>query len=268
MLLLQHFTKQCYKCNELKLYNEFSSNIRKKDGINTYCKKCCNSEYRVLHPKKIIQEGFKFCNKCKSEKLFIEFGNNTKGINNLDSRCNDCRKIYRSENKNHISIKSKEYRNENRIILNSYNKNWRILNYEKHKQSLKNNYILNRDKRLKDAVSYYQYNKEKIRIYRKAYSKTEIAKAVDKNKHHKRRAKTNQGDVTSQQLLKLQQNAKVCYWCNTPLKVKKAHIDHYIPLSKGGEHTISNLVVSCAKCNLTKNAKDPIVFANSIGRLL
>ena len=80
--------------------------------------------------------------------------------------------------------------------------------------------------------------------------------------------KTKQGDVTSNQLLKLQQNAKVCYWCGINLKGKATHIDHYIPISKGGEHTLSNLVASCDKCNLIKHAKDPFVFANSIGKLL
>ena len=61
---------------------------------------------------------------------------------------------------------------------------------------------------------------------------------------------------------------KLCPQCNTNLKNKKIHLDHYIPLSKGGEHTLSNLVISCPHCNLSKNAKDPYIFANSIGRLI
>jgi len=84
----------------------------------------------------------------------------------------------------------------------------------------------------------------------------------------RRRSLTKQGDVTNIQLLELQQNAKVCYWCKCLLKNVKVHIDHYVPLSKGGLHTLSNLVVSCSKCNLSKEAKLPNDFANSIGRLL
>lgn len=61
---------------------------------------------------------------------------------------------------------------------------------------------------------------------------------------------------------------KVYYWCSCSLKNKTTHIDHYEPLSRGGAHTISNLVVSCSNCNLRKRAKDPIEFAQSIGRLL
>lgn len=115
---------------------------------------------------------------------------------------------------------------------------------------------------------YQNKNKEAISKQKKVYRQTDIYKASLKNTQHKRRTQTNQGDITSNQILELQQNAKVCYWCNTSLKNKVIHIDHYIPLSKGGEHTLSNLVVSCPSCNMSKGAKDPQQFANKIGRLL
>jgi 5-methylcytosine-specific restriction endonuclease McrA len=59
---------------------------------------------------------------------------------------------------------------------------------------------------------------------------------------------------------------KVCYWCGVKCQ-KNYHIDHYQPLSKGGAHTVANLVIACPRCNLTKNAKDPYEFAASVGRL-
>jgi len=118
------------------------------------------------------------------------------------------------------------------------------------------------------AAEWYKKNSEASKSRNKKWYKTDIGKIFLKNKRHSRRTKTKQGDVTTTQLLHLEQNAKVCYWCNVSIKNKVVHIDHYVPLSVGGEHTISNLVVSCSKCNLKKHAKDPIKFANSIGRLL
>ncbi|MFE4367961.1 MULTISPECIES: HNH endonuclease [unclassified Streptomyces] len=33
------------------------------------------------------------------------------------------------------------------------------------------------------------------------------------------------------------------------------HLDHVVPLSKGGTDTADNMVPACAKCNLSKGAK-------------
>ena len=46
------------------------------------------------------------------------------------------------------------------------------------------------------------------------------------------------------------------------------HVDHIQPLTKGGGNGRRNLQLLCAPCNLSKNAKDPIVWAQENGRLL
>lgn len=56
--------------------------------------------------------------------------------------------------------------------------------------------------------------------------------------------------------------AKVaCYWCGKNVPKAQRHVDHIIPLARGGAETEANLCVSCANCNLRKHAKDPIEFA-------
>ena len=47
----------------------------------------------------------------------------------------------------------------------------------------------------------------------------------------------------------------------------RLHIHHKTSISKGGSHTLSNLVASCSHCNMTKGSKYPLKFANTIGRL-
>lgn len=48
-----------------------------------------------------------------------------------------------------------------------------------------------------------------------------------------------------------------CRYCSKPLGKRKGDLslDHVIPRSKGGHHTIDNLVTSCAQCQWKKGSK-------------
>lgn len=49
----------------------------------------------------------------------------------------------------------------------------------------------------------------------------------------------------------------ICGICNEPADPMDWHLDHVIPLSKGGQHTLANVQVSHPKCNLSKKDKMP-----------
>ena len=214
----------------------------------------------------------KLCTKCNTIKSTAEFGNHSKSKDGKQYQCKECRnkngrESRQKDNSNHKEILKKsyqkhkekrlkekeDYRNSNRNLLAEKQKEY----YQEHKE----NYI--------DYQKTYRVkNKDKILEKYKKYRKTNNYKISRRNSSNKRRTITKTGDVTTQQLQELYENSKFCYWCNTNLKNKKIHLDHYIPLSKGGQHTLSNLVVSCPHCNHIKSSKDPIEFANSIGRLI
>lgn len=46
-----------------------------------------------------------------------------------------------------------------------------------------------------------------------------------------------------------------CYWCGKTVKPSGCHVDHIIPIIRGGSHSTSNLCISCAGCNQRKSAK-------------
>jgi 5-methylcytosine-specific restriction endonuclease McrA len=93
-----------------------------------------------------------------------------------------------------------------------------------------------------------------------------LMRIVKINYKVRRRAQESSGD-SARDIADWENAAKkVCYWCSKKC-ADEYHIDHYQPLSKGGEHRTSNLVIACPTCNLRKNAKDPLEFAASVGRL-
>ena len=49
----------------------------------------------------------------------------------------------------------------------------------------------------------------------------------------------------------------VCAYCRaTPAHIAYSrHIDHIVPLSRGGSHTADNLAPACQKCNISKGAR-------------
>lgn len=46
-----------------------------------------------------------------------------------------------------------------------------------------------------------------------------------------------------------------CVYCNR--KMQRLTMDHIVPLSKGGSHTVSNIVPACQSCNSKKNDGPP-----------
>lgn len=55
-----------------------------------------------------------------------------------------------------------------------------------------------------------------------------------------------------------------CWWCGEQVG-NNFHVDHRVPLSRGGSNRIDNLVISCPPCNLSKGPKLPSEWN---GRLL
>lgn len=47
-------------------------------------------------------------------------------------------------------------------------------------------------------------------------------------------------------------SSKLCHWCGLELHPSFSHVDHVIPLCEGGQHTVENVVLSCANCNMRR----------------
>ena len=70
----------------------------------------------------------------------------------------------------------------------------------------------------------------------------------------KHRSKTRFTSVARRHEIYLRDNKK-CYMCNKELGVKDFHLDHLIPVKKGGSNESNNLAVSCPYCNRSRGTK-------------
>jgi len=101
-------------------------------------------------------------------------------------------------------------------------------------------------------------NKDHHARVRKLYLKTEAGIASYKKYTQKRYAIRKNAFIEDVDINELYIYSKgKCFYCSSCVDFKDIHVDHYIPLSKGGMHEKLNLRISCAHCNLSKGAKHP-----------
>jgi 5-methylcytosine-specific restriction endonuclease McrA len=139
---------------------------------------------------------------------------------NKESEIKRSRNFYKN-NKSQILIQKKKIREAD---LDKYIKRSK-LHRDKNAEQIKNN-----------AKKWRERNAEKVRAY------------ASLNKAKRRSAK--QFVVTANEIIAIK--SKPCYECG---ETKNIHIDHVFPISKGGNHSIGNLMPLCAKCNLSKGSK-------------
>ena len=59
----------------------------------------------------------------------------------------------------------------------------------------------------------------------------------------------------------LERDGYTCQYCGAKAPRAELHIDHIVPVSKGGTSDMSNLVTACVECNLGKSDLDTTRFS-------
>ena len=106
---------------------------------------------------------------------------------------------------------------------------------------------------------YREQNRAAIQAFKKIWKRVNSAKVAAQKarwRAQKRLAPVN--DLTHSQWLEIQEaQDHKCYYCGKRYKGKLTQ-DHIIPLSKGGSHTLHNVIAACNTCNAKKNVGPPL----------
>lgn len=213
----------------------------------------------------------KICSKCNQELSIDNFHKSTNNKDGFKGQCKKCRReynaIYVEEAKEKIFTMRKQYRENNKEILSIKKKEYYKNNKEEHKKRMKEYIDKNKAELYRKKKIYREENKERLLAQRKLYRQTPEARIIKRVSNFNRKVlERKAGKLDNDEVKKIVNNAKKCYWCGTSIK-KSFHIDHYVPLSKGGTNAIENIVISCPQCNMKKHNTDPLKFAQSIGKL-
>ena len=131
-------------------------------------------------------------------------------------------------------------------------------------------YAINRDKKRLYQKEYYDENKEYISERSKEYYRNNLHIYAASRARRRLACKIAEGSHTASDIKRILDRQK--NKCAEPTCAKDLsdgyHLDHIMPLSKGGSNWPENLQCLCPRCNLRKHSKHPIDWAQENGRLL
>lgn len=165
----------------------------------------------------------KTCNKCNQEKSIDDFGFENKKQGIKKRFCFDCDRARQREF---------YYRNRTKLLIQK----------KEHYEEFKPMY-------LERQVSYRKENKQKVKeSFDKWFQKNPDAIRAQSKKRKALLRGAGIKLVTRKEIKRLL--SQKCFYCETQMSTQ---VDHVIPVSRGGTHSIGNLVGACASCNASKN---------------
>lgn len=185
-----------------------------------------------------------------------------------------------------------------RAHLRAYHAEWRAKNPERWKEITAKTRAKNREKVLANSAKWAKANPDRVKAKMDKWREAnrDVARTATKKwraKHPDRsraavdrwsannaeRVKATKANRRTRELkaegvftaadikvLFVRQRGR-CAYCSISLK-SGYNIDHITALARGGTNWPKNLQLTCALCNNRKHAKDPIAFAQELGRLI
>ena len=184
----------------------------------------------------------KVCTKCGIEKPLTEY--NRKTSSSEDRRRPECKSCQAAAR--HVYW----LRNRDRVLAARrprMRESWRASyarNREARKRAARERYARNRERAAKTSRAWWRANRDRARLYR------------TERQARKRGALVNDFNVAQWHAL-VESFGQCCAYCGEQGKLT---LDHVVPLSRGGDHTLTNILPACSTCNSRKRDLTALEF--------
>ena len=188
----------------------------------------------------------KKCPCCGEIKDISEFYENASRRDGFSCYCKTC-----------IAEKSHESYQRNKEKYRVHLNAWRAANREYVRERDRKYLAENPDVQFRKEQKYRETHKEKLYLKGKKYREEHRDYFYNKARERKlAQQNVSDGTVTLEyeDFLFDEQGGK-CAYCGCDLNESGKHLDHIIPIAKGGLHTTSNVHWTCPTCNLSKGDK-------------
>ena len=257
--------KYCGKCRTEKDITLFSKDTSTKDGLQFQCKDC-DKQYRQEHKehlKDLITRWGKehpeklqgYQKKHKKHKKTKPHRKKTR-----EERLEQKRNHYQTT-KEKTKAQRKHYRETHKPEQKEWMKKWRVLRKKELKEYQQRYHKEHPEKIYQRTKRYREKNRDKILAWGRQDRKDfpdryrDFAARRYAKKKNATIAKFSLSNWIKSQMFYPEPKPFKCYLCGKRISKSGMHIEHRVPLDRGGPHAPHNLGISCPTCNFRKHTK-------------
>lgn len=200
----------------------------------------------------------KTCKKCGSEKPATNehFYKDKTKKDGFHVHCRDCQRAYATD-----------YRSSRRDEAKARSRSWHAANREYANKRSRAYYLAHKDRHAELGRKWRTNNRERAKETNRAWHLANPERWKASNWRRRSLIRQSKGTLTAVDIKSQYKSQKgKCYYCHSKVG-DNYHIEHVIPLSRGGSNSLENIVIACPACNLSKKDKLPHEWPQG-GRLL
>lgn len=224
MVKKQRQGKRCYRCREVKPLMYFYKNSASYDGYKEVCKACASAERKERMGR-------------------VKADPEREGVYRAQLARNE-RRRYAKAMARETTGTVEEWLHR----LSDPSRMRRRMTYEERREK----------EREAEWLRYWgnpEHRKKECENSRLAHQSRPWVMLARKHRRDARLAGVrDDGSVTVEALRDMWANATVCLYCGRELTHWNKSVEHMMPMSKGGEHSVRNVIVICRLCNTTKRS--------------